>query len=89
MKNHFYPISFQKAKEIEFLELEQRRMSVLQYASKFMELSYFAPAYVANKTLKMNQFKSGLNHKLKVSMSICTYNSHQEMYDTAVNVERA
>jgi len=29
MKNHFYPMSLQKAKKKEFLELEQGRMSVL------------------------------------------------------------
>jgi len=45
-------------------------MSVVQYASKFMEFSHFAPAYVASETLKVNQFKFGLNHKLKVVMSV-------------------
>ena len=39
-------------------------MSVLQYASKFMELSRFAPIYVVNENLKMNWFESVLSHKL-------------------------
>ena len=43
IKNCFYPISLQKEKEKEFLELEKGRMSVLQYAFKFMELSHFDP----------------------------------------------
>ena len=88
-KNHFYPISLQKAKEKEFLELEQGRTSVVQYASKFMELSHFAAAYMANEILKMIQFEFELNHKLKVTMSVCPYSSYQEMYDTAINLERA
>ena len=74
MKNHFYPISLQKAKE--FLELEQGRMSVIQYASKFLELSRPAPTYVANETLKMNRSESGLNHKLTVATSVRPYNSY-------------
>ena len=39
IKDHFYPISLQKAKEGEFMQLQQGNMSVLEYASKFMELS--------------------------------------------------
>jgi len=61
----------------------------LKYASKFIELSRFSPAYVVNETLKMNRFRSGLNHKLKVSMSVCTCSFYQEICDTAINVERA
>ena len=37
IKNQFYPV--QKIKENEFMQLQQGRMSVLEYASKFMELS--------------------------------------------------
>jgi len=62
-------------------------MSVLQYASKFMELSCFALAYVVNEILKMNRFEYGLNHKLKVSMSVCTCRSYLEMHDIAINVK--
>ena len=73
--------------EKEFPRLEQERISVLQYASKFMELICFALGNVANETLKMNWFDSGLNHKLEVAMTISIYSSHQEMYDTIINVE--
>jgi len=38
IKHHFYPISLQKGKEGEFMQLQQGNMSVLEYASKFMEL---------------------------------------------------
>ena len=89
MKNRFYPISLQKAKENGFLELEQGRVSVIQYASKFMELSCFFQAYVANEALKTNLFESQLNHKLEVTMSVHLYSSYQEMHDTIINVKRA
>jgi len=54
-----------------------------------MELSHFAPTYVENETLKMNQIDSELNHKQKVAVSICIYNSYHEMYDTTINVKWA
>ena len=43
---------------------------MLKYASKFMELSRFAPAFVANERLKMNQFEVGLNPAMKERMSV-------------------
>ena len=54
IKDHFYPVSLQKVKENEFMKLQQGDMSMLEYASKFMEVFYFALAFVANKRLKMN-----------------------------------
>jgi len=39
IKDRFYPISLQKAKDGEFMQLQQGNMSALEYASKFMELS--------------------------------------------------
>jgi len=40
-------------------------MGVLECAFKFMELSRFALAYVADKKLMMNRFEVGLNPSLK------------------------
>ena len=62
-------------------------MTKLEYASKFMELSRFAPTYVADEKLKMNQFKAGLNPGIKEKMSIRHYTLYEDMYDAAVNVE--
>ena len=63
-------------------------MNVLEYASKFMELSRFAPAFVADERLKMNRFEAGLNPTIKERMSVRQYASYVDLYDTAVNVER-
>ena len=54
IKDHFYPISVQKAKEGEFMQLQQESMSVLEYALKFIEVSRFASAFLADERLKMN-----------------------------------
>jgi len=61
-------MSLQKAKRDEFIRLQQGRMSMLEYASKFMDLSRFAPGYVVDEKLRMNLFKAGLNPSLKEQM---------------------
>jgi len=64
-------------------------MNVLEYASKFMELARFVPAFIADERLKMNWFKAGLNPTIKERMSVRQYASYVDLYDTAVNIERA
>jgi len=71
IKDHFYLVSLQKAKKNGFMQLQQGEMSVLEYTSKFMELSCFAPAFVADERLKMTQFEVGPNPNIKERMSVC------------------
>jgi len=47
------------------MQLQQGGMSVLEYASKFMELSHFASAFVVDERLRMNRFKARLNPSIK------------------------
>ena len=68
IKDHFYPVSLQKAKVDEFMQLQQRRMSVLEYTLKFMQLSRFATTFVVDERLKMNRFEAGLNSTIKERM---------------------
>jgi len=81
LKNRFYPISLQKAEEDEFIRLQRGRMTVLEYASKFSDLSYFAPAYIDDEKLKMNWFEAGLNLLIKEKMSVQHYTLYEDMYD--------
>ena len=55
-------------------------MSVLEYASKLMELSQFALAYVTDEKLKMNNFEAGLNLPLKKRMLVRQYTFYPAMY---------
>ena len=64
-------------------------MSVLEYASKFMELSRFIPVFVADERLKMNRFEARLNPDIKERMSLCQYTSYLDWYGTTVNMEMA
>ena len=70
IKNHLYPVSSQNEKENEFMQLHQVGMSVLEYASEFMELSGFAPALVADERLRMNRFEVGLNPGVKERLAV-------------------
>jgi len=44
MDAKYYPRDMKRAKEQEFLRLKQGKMSVIEYATKFNELSRFALA---------------------------------------------
>ena len=45
--DRYYPEDVRGKKEIEFLELKQGDMSVIEYAAKFVELAKFYPQYTA------------------------------------------
>jgi len=81
-------VSIQKTKENEFMQLHRGGMSVLEYASKFIELSHFAPAFVADERLKMNRFEAWINLGIKERISVQQYTFYVDLYDIAVNVER-
>jgi len=48
IKDHFYLMSLQKAKENELMKLKHEGMSVLEYASKFIKLFCFALTFIAD-----------------------------------------
>ena len=43
MDNQYYPKDVRRMKERDFLSLKQGNLSVLEYATKFNELSRFTP----------------------------------------------
>jgi len=54
-----YPRDVKRAKEQEFLHLEQRKMSVIEYVTKFNKLSKFAPVQVVTEEISIDHFKQG------------------------------
>ena len=63
----YFPEDVRGKKEIEFLELKQGSMSVVEYAAKFTELAKFYPHYSgANAEFsKCIKFENGLRPKIK------------------------
>ncbi|XP_074287850.1 uncharacterized protein LOC141613006 [Silene latifolia] len=88
MRSKFYPPSLRRQKEDEFNKLVQGSLSVTAYASKFMELSRFAPHMVATEELRVNRFEKGLKWDLRDRLSTHTCLNYQDMYDKAANAER-
>ena len=69
MDAQYYPQDVKRAKEQKFLRLKQGQMSVVEYATKFNELSRFAPNQVATEELKMDHFEKGLKGPIKRMIS--------------------
>jgi len=61
LRAKFYPVVIQRQKEKEFIELKMSStITVMQYASKFTELSRFVLEFVSSERLKMRRFEEGL-----------------------------
>ena len=56
----YFLVTARHAKALEFLELQQGTMTVLEYVAKFIELARFADDYVATDMAKMWKFEDGL-----------------------------
>lgn len=63
-------------------------MSVMQYASKFTELSRFVPEFVSSERLKMRRFEEGLTFHIRNQLGGQPMLTYQELYERAAEVER-
>ncbi|KAF1894823.1 hypothetical protein Lal_00028266 [Lupinus albus] len=80
----YFPADLKRQKEMEFLKLEQRNMSVGEYAANFEELARFCPysELEVDERSKCSKFESGLRSKLKRMFR------HQEIADFATLVNK-
>jgi len=62
-------------------------MTMLQYASKFIEQSMFVPEFVSSKGLKMRRFEEGLAFFIRNELAGQPISTYQELYERAVEVE--
>ncbi|XP_010683714.1 uncharacterized protein LOC104898347 [Beta vulgaris subsp. vulgaris] len=86
LKHKFFPSALRRMKENEILFLRQAKMSMLEYATKFIELSRFAPDFVVNERIKSMRFFEGLNSKYQKRVG--PYSTFEELYDQALEQER-
>jgi len=82
LRAKFYPVLVQIQKEKEFMELKMSsKMTMMQYANKFPELSKFVPEFVSSKRQKMRRFEEGLAFYIRnqlVRQPILTYQALHE-----------
>jgi len=53
MNEQYYPRDVQRAKELEFTNLEQHKMTVMEYGAKFIKLSQFGRHLVDTEQRKV------------------------------------
>jgi len=70
-------MSLHHKKEDEFLNLQQGKISVTDYAAKFEELSRFAADYVVTDKMKKNQFERGLDPRIHHQLGGHHITTHQ------------
>jgi hypothetical protein len=78
-----------KLKKQEFLTLKQGSMSVSEYWDKFIQLSRYAPADVANDAEKQDHYRDGPISPIKYQLMVHTFENFQKMVDNAILVEHA
>ena len=68
----YFPASVGHEKALEFLELRQGTMTVLEYVARFIELARFGDDYMETNATKVRKFEDGL--KLSIRGKIVGHN---------------
>ena len=84
----FFPTSTGRAKALEFLELMQGNMTVLEYVTKFTELARFRDDYVATDLAKVRKFEDGLNLSIWGKIVGFLLQDMDSMVRTTMTIER-
>ena len=87
--DRFFPKSHKDSKIEEFFKLEQKNMSVLEYDKKFSELLRLVPYIQADEVLKCKRFLSGLQHRIRVHLSVVPQNRFGDLVEVALRVEQS
>ena len=87
--DRFFPQSHKDSKIEEFFKLEQKNMSVSEYEKKFFELVRLVPYIQADEVLKCKRFLSGLQHRIRVHLSLVPHNRFGDLVEAALRVEQS
>ena len=61
----YFPATARHAKAQEFLAMKQGTMTVMEYVSRFTELTRFGDDYVAIDMVKVRRFENGLKLSIR------------------------
>ena len=84
----YFPESIRHMKEVEFIKLEQKDLTVAQYEAKFAELSRFAPHLVDNEERRTRIFLRGLRPNIRTHLITLKLRSYADVVDRAQLWER-
>ena len=84
----YFPDTTRHAKALEFLELKQGAMTVIEYVARFTELARFADDYVATDLAKVRRFENGLRLSIQGRIVGLCLQDMDSMVGTAMTIER-
>ena len=87
--DRFFPQSHKDSKIEEFFKLEHKNMSVSEYEKKFSELVRLVPYIQANEVLKCKRYLSGLQHRIRVHLSVVPQNRFGDLVEVVLRVEQS
>ncbi|KAL8146288.1 hypothetical protein AgCh_004148 [Apium graveolens] len=80
----YFPQFVQDQMELKFLELKQGNMSVIDYESKFEELSRYVPTYVDTDRKKAKRFQQGLKPWIRGKVAIFELDTYARVVQKAM-----
>jgi hypothetical protein len=81
------PFGMTKLKKKEFEDLKQGSMSVIEYVTRFTQLSHYAPDDIDTDEKKQGWFLNGLNDGLTYALEAHDFINFQDMVDKALVLE--
>ena len=84
----YFPSTAKHAKALEFLELRQGTMTVIEYMPRFTELARFGDDYVATDMAKVRRFENGLKLSIRGKIVGLRLQDMDSMVGTSLGIER-
>ena len=84
----YFPETVRHAKAQEFLELKQGAMTMMDYVTRFTELTRFFDDYVATNLAKVRRFENGLKLSIRARIVGLRLQDMDSMVGTALTIER-
>ena len=87
--DQFFPQSHKDSKIEDFFRLEQKNMLVSEYEKRFSELVRLVPYIQADEVLKCKRFLVGLQHQIRVHLSVVAQNKFEDLVEAVLRVEKS
>ncbi|MQL87041.1 hypothetical protein Taro_019569 [Colocasia esculenta] len=86
-KRAFCPTYVRTERLYQFLDLQQRDFTVVQYRARFLELGRYAPQIMGDEGLRTQQFVRGLRPELRQALIVARVTDLDAAYQTATALE--
>ncbi|MQL78415.1 hypothetical protein Taro_010848 [Colocasia esculenta] len=83
----FCPTYVRTKRLYQFLDLQQRDTTIVQFRARFVELGRYAPQIMADESLRTQQFVRGLRPELRQALIVARVTDLDTAYQTAAALE--